>query len=81
MSSSFAQLKPASNLAFSSPVSTLAQLVTAFGVGSCCFCCSSLFVRPTHGQGDVLVTCPHCGAEVATDEALTSQALSVHRAA
>jgi len=60
-------------LALATPTGTLAQFVSALGVGSLCFCCGSLLASPTHSRDGVVLACPRCGAEVATDQALALQ--------
>jgi len=68
MGISVAQTGTGSNLTFATPTSSLAQFVSSLGVGSLCFCCRSSLASPTGGREDVVLTCPRCGAEVATDQ-------------
>lgn len=52
---------------------TLAQFVSTLAEDSLCFCCGSSLLTSTDGRGEVLLTCPRCGAEVATERSLVVQ--------
>ncbi|GEM_PF-4042894 len=73
MRTSVAQLETASDLALPTTTSTLAEFIAALEVGSRCFCCGSSLAASTHGRKGVILGCPDCGAEVATDQALPQQ--------
>lgn len=73
MGISVAQTGTGPNVALATPTSTLAQFVSALGVGSLCFCCGSSLAPPTRSREGVVLACPRCGAEVATDPVLVLQ--------
>jgi hypothetical protein len=72
MGISVAQTETGSNLA-PTTTSTLAQFLSALGIGSLCFCCGCSLASPTPSRADVALTCPGCGAEVVADRALVIQ--------
>jgi hypothetical protein len=70
METSIARIEAATRPALATPTATLAELLSALGVGSPCLCCGSSLSSLLGDQGGSWLRCPACGAEIVTENAV-----------